>query len=124
MTVDTGNIRRWSDAVTSWYESGMTTTTMEVAGKLAPLAVEAAAELDQLRAALAAVPHSTFCLYMTAAYEEPCSCPKSLNVPAIHAPMLRARLNALLILLTDSGDLTPMGVRQIERTLDAERITT
>ncbi|MBT2502995.1 hypothetical protein [Curtobacterium sp. ISL-83] len=39
----------------------------------------AADELDLLHAALAAVPHSTFCEFMTAAYGEPCSCPKSLT---------------------------------------------
>lgn len=79
MTVDTGNLRRWADAVTGWHESGMTLTTMTVATDLAILSRAAADELEQLRAALAAVPHSTLCAFMTTAYDEPCCCPKSLN---------------------------------------------
>ncbi|MDR6574326.1 hypothetical protein J2X60_002985 [Curtobacterium sp. 320] len=79
MTVDTGNLRRWADAVTGWHESGMTLTTMTVATDLATLSRAAADELEQLRAALAAVPHSTLCAFMTTAYDEPCCCPKSLN---------------------------------------------
>lgn len=31
-----------------------------------------------------------------------------------------SRVRAILRLLLDSGDITPMGVRQIERVLDAE----
>lgn len=37
---------------------------------------------------------------------------------------LRAHLNAILILLTESGDMTTMAVRQIKRVLDAEGVTT
>lgn len=33
---------------------------------------------------------------------------------------LRARMTQMLVVLEDSGDITPMGVRQIERVLDAE----
>lgn len=80
MTVDTGNLRRWADAVTGWHESGMTLTTMTVAADLAALSRAAADELEQLRTALVAVPHSTLCAFMTTAYEEPCSCPKSLTL--------------------------------------------
>jgi hypothetical protein len=79
VTVDTGNLRKWADAVTGWHESGMTLTTMTVAADLAALSRAAADELEQLRAALDAVPHSTLCAFMTTAYEEPCSCPKSLT---------------------------------------------
>lgn len=35
----------------------------------------------------------------------------------------RARLNALLILLKDSGDITPAGARMVERVLDEEGMT-
>ncbi|WP_336698208.1 hypothetical protein [Curtobacterium sp. USHLN213] len=36
----------------------------------------------------------------------------------------RARLDALLRMLIDSGDITPHGVHIIQRTLTAEGITT
>jgi hypothetical protein len=41
-----------------------------------------------------------------------------------HTPATRNRLDALLRLLTQSGEITPLGVRQIERVLDNEGITT
>jgi hypothetical protein len=77
MPVDTGKVREWADAVSGWFDSGMAITTMTVAGSLAPLAREAADELDELRAALAASPHSAVCAYMTAHFTEPCSCHKA-----------------------------------------------
>lgn len=50
--------------------------------------------------------------------------PVAVELAQTSSAATRARLNALLILLTNSGDITPMGARQIERTLDAEGITT
>lgn len=84
MPVDTGKVREWADAVTGWFDSGMAITTMTVAGNLAPLAREAADELDALRTerdalhtALAAVPHAELCRLLMVRDAEPCSCAKS-----------------------------------------------
>lgn len=46
------------------------------------------------------------------------------SMPTRPSDATRARLDALLRLLTDSGDITPMGARQIQRTLTDEGITT
>ena len=84
MPVDTDKVREWAAAVTGWFNSGMAITTMTVAGNLAPLAREAANELDALRteraalrAALAAVPHAELCRLLMVRDAEPCSCAKS-----------------------------------------------
>jgi len=70
MTIDTTELRKASTAV---YLAAEAPVAKDLSDKLRA----AADEIDTLRKALAASPHSTLCAYMVDHFREPCSCWKA-----------------------------------------------
>jgi hypothetical protein len=75
MTIDTTALRKASTAV---YLAAEAPVAKDLSDKLRG----AADEIDTLRTALAAAPHSTLCSYMVDHFHEPCSCWKADPSPS------------------------------------------